>query len=240
MPTTTDYLEDLINQRNALAENISAKGVSASESEKLNSLVPKVNDVYEKGKEDGRDIDSAFTDWRYFSYENNRNSMVQKLRYTDTSNGTNFSYMFHNCSSLTGIPLIDTSNGIIFSYMFSGCSALTAVPALDTGNSTTFTSMFADCSSLVTIESLDLSKGIKLISTFSGCTSLENITFTGTIKININLADSELLTHDSLMSLINALINDASSKTVTIGSTNLSKLTDEEKAIATNKGWTLA
>jgi hypothetical protein len=27
---------------------------------------------------------------------------------------------------------------------------------------------------------------------------------------------------------------------VTMGSTNLAKLTDEEKAIATNKGWTLA
>ena len=28
--------------------------------------------------------------------------------------------------------------------------------------------------------------------------------------------------------------------TLTIGSTNLEKLTDEEKAIATQKGWTLA
>ena len=31
-----------------------------------------------------------------------------------------------------------------------------------------------------------------------------------------------------------------STKTLYLGSTNLSKLTDEDKAIATNKGWTLA
>ena len=29
-------------------------------------------------------------------------------------------------------------------------------------------------------------------------------------------------------------------KTLTLGSTNLAKLTDEQKAIATNKNWTLA
>ena len=51
------------------------------------------------------------------------------------------------------------------------------------------------------------------------------------------------LTVDSLLSLFNAL-KDYSSEggtyTCTIGSTNLAKLTDEQKAIATNKGWTLA
>jgi hypothetical protein len=47
------------------------------------------------------------------------------------------------------------------------------------------------------------------------------------------------------MSIINTL-NDYSTYTgttvfkVTLGSTNLAKLTDAEKAIATEKGWTLA
>ena len=42
MPTTQNYLTDLVNQKNALSDNLNAVGVSASRSEKLNTLVPKV------------------------------------------------------------------------------------------------------------------------------------------------------------------------------------------------------
>ena len=42
------------------------------------------------------------------------------------------------------------------------------------------------------------------------------------------------------MVVINGLQTVTSTKTLTLGSTNLAKLTDEEKQIATNKGWTLA
>ena len=49
------------------------------------------------------------------------------------------------------------------------------------------------------------------------------------------------LTHDSLMNVINEAGDVTSNpQTLTLGTTNLNKLTDEEKAIATNKGWTLA
>ena len=42
------------------------------------------------------------------------------------------------------------------------------------------------------------------------------------------------------MNVINKATDVTSSpKTLTLGSTNLSKLTTSEKAIATNKGWTL-
>ncbi|MDD6735740.1 MAG: leucine-rich repeat protein [Clostridiales bacterium] len=292
MPTTTDYLEDLVNQRNALAENISAKGVSASESEKLNSLVPKVNDVYEKGKEDGRDINPSWTSWGYFSANNNRNDVLKKLRFNDTSNGTDFSYMFYKCTSLTEVPFIDTSNGTTFNYMFFTCTSLTEVPFIDTSKGTDFGRMFYNCPSLTKIPSINTSKGtnfdsifynckslteIPLIDTskgtdlssmfygctslvtvplidgtssrnfsgtFSNCSNLRNLKIKGTIKINgFNLASCTLLTHDSLMSVINALADKSSETTitwkVTLGTDNLAKLTDEEKAIATNRNWTL-
>ena len=48
------------------------------------------------------------------------------------------------------------------------------------------------------------------------------------------------LTVDSLVSVLNALPQlDGTSYTCTIGSTNLAKLSDTQKAIATAKGWTL-
>jgi len=80
--------------------------------------------------------------------------------------------------------------------------------------------------------------------TFRGCTALENITIGGTINASgLDFQACSLLTHDSLMSIINALKDYSGSTTtytLTLGSTNLAKLTDAEKAIATQKGWTLA
>lgn len=77
-------------------------------------------------------------------------------------------------------------------------------------------------------------------ATFSGCSELENITIGGTIGQNINFFACTKLTHDSLMSIIEHLGTVTSTRTCTLGSTNLAKLTDAEKAIATQKGWTLS
>ena len=60
------------------------------------------------------------------------------------------------------------------------------------------------------------------------------------MKLDLILSNCPKLTHDSLMNVINEAADVTSSpKTLTLGSTNLNKLTDEEKAIATNKGWIL-
>ncbi len=50
MPKLCEYLSSLKILRNQLAKNISAKGVSAFENERLNTLVPKVLDI--SGAED--------------------------------------------------------------------------------------------------------------------------------------------------------------------------------------------
>ena len=42
------------------------------------------------------------------------------------------------------------------------------------------------------------------------------------------------------MVVINGLQTVTSSQALTLGSTNLAKLTDAEKKVATDKGWTLA
>lgn len=45
MPDIADYLDDLVTQRNALADNLVTQGVTATHAEKLNSLVPKVLEI---------------------------------------------------------------------------------------------------------------------------------------------------------------------------------------------------
>ena len=99
MSVTTRIQE--LNDR--LATNLVSKGVSAEGTETTTELINKVNDIETGGTSV---INPEWTDWRYFSYDNNRNDLVAKLKYSDTANGTNFSYMFYSCSKLTTISLL--------------------------------------------------------------------------------------------------------------------------------------
>lgn len=75
---------------------------------------------------------------------------------------------------------------------------------------------------------------------FNGCSSLTTINGGIEAKVSLDLSSCTKLTHDSLMNIINSIQTVTSTQTLTLGSTNLAKLTDEEKQIATGKGWTLA
>lgn len=74
---------------------------------------------------------------------------------------------------------------------------------------------------------------------FSNCNSLKSILMTG-MKESFSISASTEFEESDLVTILNNLATVTSTKTLTMGSTNLAKLTDDEKAIATNKGWTLA
>lgn len=163
----------------------------------------------------------------------------------DWSSMTKLYMTFNNCSSLTAIPQFDTSKVTTFYQAFYQCSNLINVPALDTSSGTNFEQMFSGCSKLQTIERINLSNNEWSLGSTFYCSALRNITFEGTIKSPANktfvLHYSPLLTVESLMSCINHLYDYSSqeSRTLSLGTTNLDKLTNEQKAIATAKGWTL-
>ena len=182
---------------------------------------------------------------------------LNELPQIDTSSVTNMGNMFERCTNLTTIPQIDTSNIVNMSYMFNSCTNLTTIPPLNTSNVTNMTYMFLACSNLTTIPQLNGEKLTAVAGTFSNCRSLEN--FNGIINLGqaylttqsanyssykLDLSYSNKLTQDSLMNVINNLY-DIKTKGVkpqqlVLGSTNLAKLTAEEVAIATNKGWTVS
>ena len=116
--SVTTRIQELNNR---LATNLVSKGVSAEGTETTTELINKVNDIESGGTSA---INPEWTDWRYFSYYDNRNDLVAKLKYSDTANGTNFSSMFNYCNALTSIPQLDTSNGTSFTSMFQNCSTL--------------------------------------------------------------------------------------------------------------------
>lgn len=98
--------------------------------------------------------------------------------------------------------------------------------------------------SLVTIDGIRMAENTPINRYFVQCNELVNVTFEGVIGQNgLDLHWSIKLSHDSLMSIINCLKDysgTGTTKTVTLGATNLAKLTPDEKKIATQKGWTLA
>ena len=99
--------------------------------------------------------------------------------------------------------------------------------------------------SVETIDELISSETTKFHATaFQNAINLTNMSVSGVIANNgFDVSYCPKLTHDSLMSIINALKDysgTGTTHTVTFGTTNTAKLTDTEKAIATQKGWTLA
>lgn len=65
------------------------------------------------------------------------------------------------------------------------------------------------------------------------------MTFAGSIHVDVAVNGCPKLTVASLLSLLNALTPGITDKECRIGSRNLAKLTAEQQAIATDKGWTL-
>lgn len=124
----------------------------------------------------------------------------------------------------------------------------TRIGVVDFSNVTTINTTFANTSTLVTVDKIILKDdGSNTFSTaFTNLNALENITFEGVIgKNGISFQWSNKLTHDSLVSIINALqdkTGDTSGTVwkVTIGSTNYAKLTTEDLKNIQAKGWIFA
>ena len=194
-------------------------------------------------------------------------SSLRSIPQLNTSNVTDMQFMFNNCSSLTSIPQLNTSNVTSMNGMFSNCRSLTSIPLLDTSKVTNMNSMFYSCISLTSIPQLDTSNVTNMYNMLYGCTSLTSIPLLDTTNVtdmsyffgfstidkltdlggfkNLSISITSYfldkcpnLTVESLMNVINNLAT-VSGQTLKFGSTNLNKLTAEQIAIATAKGWTL-
>lgn len=154
-------------------------------------------------------------------------------------------------------------NGIILDFKNAEGSSMYALAGLHTNHHGVLDfSCSGDTTKTISLGSLfyshDYSKGIKVIDefissertifssdTFQKATQLEELNMSGIIaRNNFNVQWCTKLTHDSLMSIINALqdkTGDASGTkwVVTLGTENCEKLDASEIAIATQKGWTV-
>lgn len=166
------------------------------------------------------------------------NSLINLPLY-DMSKATDISNLFKNCEKLTQIPLFVTNNVKKMRNTFAFCIELTTIPLLNTEKVLDMSYCFNGCVKLASIPELNVSNVESFTECFSNCTSLKSILMTG-MKVSFNISASTKFEESDLVTILNNLATVTTTKTLTMGATNLAKLTDEEKAIATGKGWTLA
>ena len=182
---------------------------------------------------------------------------LEEIQLMDTSNVTNMSGIFYNCYKLKSLPVFNTSNVTTFANAFRECHELEEIPAFDTSNVTNLNNTFFNSTKIKTIPLLEAGKVTLVTSAFFKNTSLVNL---GGLKdlgkaydttrsenyssYTLDLSWSTLLTYESLMNVINNLYDIKSAgcnnQSLKLGYTNKAKLTEEEIAIATNKGWNVS
>lgn len=161
-----------------------------------------------------------------------------------TIQATNIQFICQECRSLVGDIVLNAPNLIWMNGSFKNCLNITSI-TLNTLPLVEYLETFNGCTKLETVNNLNISDAATYYNNlFLDCSSLKNITFAPTASIaqNLGLNYSPLLTVESIMNVINALkdLTGVTAKKLTLGATNLAKLTDEQKAIATNKNWVLA
>lgn len=185
-----------------------------------------------------------------FYYCNNLESLTitKSNRNISSSNNTIYSYMCMGCSNLKYCRLVfDSDRANFIDNCFAdpdGAESRTEplVIEFDSVVDKPIINMayaFHNNKYIEEIPALDATKVLNLNSAFSGATGIQKIHLTN-ISTNIDISSCTKMTADSLLEVLNNLATVTSTMTCTLGSTNLAKLTDEDKAIATNKGWTLA
>ena len=189
---------------------------------------------------------------------------LQSVPLFNTINVTNMSYMFFSCFSLQSVPLFNTINVTNMSFIFQSCYSLQSVPLFNTINVTNMINMFAFCYSLQSVPLFNTINVVSMQGMFQYCVSLNFMpafittaitTDYTTFANNCNSLNRILmsfnrtvalqncqLSKDALVEIFTNLTNRTATTSATIditGNWGSSALTSADRAIATNKNFTI-
>ena len=199
---------------------------------------------------------------KYYLFREFKGEELDTLNFTFPS-GTDLQAMCYYCSNLKKINMSNMiSENISNCYMtFSSCSKLeTIIFPDDIGTkfgATNIAQMFRACTNLTTLPLINASNVINIYWLFYQTKNITNLggfrnlgeAYLTTQSVNykdyrLDLSPCSLLTKQSIINVLNNLYDIASkgcnTQSIVLGSTNIAKLTEDEIAIATNKGWTVS
>ena len=162
----------------------------------------------------------------------------------DLSQLVKFREMFYACTGISGIVDLRNKNVRNISYdctyIFIAASNVTEIYFPQMTMSEVYGG-FSQCNSLTKIDLSQVSAGsnIAVNNMFQQCPRLSSIIVGAGWQRGFD-ASQTALTHDGIVALFDSLPTISTSQTITLGSTKLGYLSAAEKAIATDKGWTLA
>lgn len=193
-----------------------------------------------------------------------------KIRQIDISNWNlssaySITAMFWGCTNLTNVDVskLNTSSIVRFRGVFGGNQKMNFnnidVSNWNTRNGKEFGVLFKNCHLLTSLDlsNWDLSNATDVSDMFNGCSSLTSLIGNQPLKddtcalkglrISANMFTNGAtnIDRDSLRALINGLADandqpEDSRPTLTLGTTLMVKLTEEDIAIATSKGWSIS
>ena len=185
--------------------------------------------------------------------------------FSGATTGTNAGYLFQNNIAITELDVseLDVSDVTMFEGMFTSCSAISKLDTSkwDMSSAINVNKIFENCFNLTSVDmsGWDLSSVTTMDNAFYQCGSLrtivggKSVSSDGSIdgsteffgkgpNADFGLNYSTWLDHDSLLFLMYWIpdLSGSTARTLSLGSANLSKLTVDEKAVATAKNWTIS
>lgn len=189
--------------------------------------------------------------YRYAFANYGWNSDNFKPKYDIVLTSTWATYLFLNATNLN-IDLAQRMQELGVKFVFDNFtnaaemfrnSAITRIGELDFSKITEPYKCFDNMPNLETVDKLIVSETVDVNrSSIGECEALKNITFDGLIGMSVSFRLTTLLTNASIQSIIDHLkdLTGADTQTLTFHADVGAKLTDEQKATASAKNWTLA
>lgn len=177
----------------------------------------------------------------------------------DTSEATTMSSMFSNCRVLMRSPRLDASNVTNVSQMFYYVGNLreiqdfNCVKLTNFGGSSYSSWLYScpyiekigvvDCDSVTNIAYFFGNSTLTYLTDFGGCRNLGKASSVSNTNGSYFMTMAPNLTYESVMNVINGLYDRATAGlsvlTLKLHANHLAMLSEDDIAIATNKGWTI-
>lgn len=174
----------------------------------------------------------------YGAFKNCRKLKKIEIPYNMTERATDIGFMFENCEKLETIPPLNTSLVKNAYSLFFNCLNLKSIPLMDCGNITNTFDIFY-YPNMTALTDIGGFVNLKADGGWYFISNLKNLTVQSLMNIINNLFDWTDYPDGKAPLNDGTIHNFGTNHSLKFGTINLGKLTPEQIAVATAKGWTL-